>query len=74
MINPIESDVGRGVVYTGNYGGPNQDGVITSFNDHGVFVQYKPGCTSQSTLREDLEWLSGSDNPLALNKETTDHE
>lgn len=61
MIEPTDQDVGRGVVYTGNFGGPNEDGTITSFNDHGVFVQYKQGCTSQCTNRSDLEWLSGKD-------------
>lgn len=60
MINPTEKDVGRAVVYTGNYGGPREDGVITSFNDKYVFVRYKtqhPSQNGKATSREDLEWL-----------------
>lgn len=60
MINPTQKDIGRGVVYTGNFGGPREDGVITSFNDHCVFVRYEkqhPSAHGQSTRREDLEWL-----------------
>jgi hypothetical protein len=59
MIEPTKADVGRKVIYTGNRGwkGPDEEGVITSFNDHCVFVQYKVGATSKGTSRSDLEWL-----------------
>lgn len=56
-INPTEADIGRGVVYRG-YGGEVENGYITSFNDHFVFVRYGLGCTSQATRRDQLEWLS----------------
>ena len=61
MINPKQEDIGRGVVYKASYpGAPNEDGVITSFNDHSVFVRYSkqhPGANGQATRREDLRWL-----------------
>jgi hypothetical protein len=41
MINPTEKDIGRAVVYTGNFNGPPEEGVITSFNDSYVFVRFK---------------------------------
>lgn len=56
-IEPTEADIGRGVIYRGGAGEMEQ-GYITSFNDHCVFVRYGIGCTSQATSREDLEWLS----------------
>lgn len=61
MIEPSENDVGRGVVYTGNRyeGGKLEQGVITSFNGHSVFVRYKGDVGSKATSREDLEWLVG---------------
>ena len=64
MIEPKQSDVGRGVIYTGNFGGPREDGVITSFNEKVVFVRYNtqhPSQPGKATSREDLEWLSASD-------------
>ena len=58
MICPTSNDIGRAVVYTGNYNGPLEDGVITSFNDHAVFVRYKDSQTSKATSRNDLIWLA----------------
>ena len=57
MIKPTDSDIGRKVIYTGNRypGGAIEEGVITSFNDHSVFVRYGAQC-SQATARSDLEW------------------
>lgn len=59
MINPTPADVGRKVIYTGNSypGGKPEEGVITSYNDHSVFVQYGVDVGSKGTNREDLEWL-----------------
>ena len=62
MIYPTEDDIDKTVVYTGNYGGPLEVGKITSFNEGRVFVQYKGGCTSKSTRREDLEWQFSREN------------
>lgn len=61
MINPQESDIGREVVYTGNRypGGKLESGVITSFNDHTVFVRYGSDKGSKGTSRSDLEWSHG---------------
>jgi hypothetical protein len=56
-IDPTQADLGRGVVYRGNAGEIEQ-GYITSFNEHYVFVRYGLGCTSQATLRDQLEWVS----------------
>ena len=59
MIEPTKVDIGRRVLYmrpNRDYGGPVEEGVITSFNDHCVFVRYGSGITSQATRREDLEW------------------
>lgn len=62
MVDPKETDIGRIVVYTGNHNGPLEQGVITSFNEYGVFVRYGLGTTSQLTSRRDLEWVSGGDS------------
>lgn len=59
MIEPSERDIGRKVVYTGNRypGGKLEEGVITSFNPHTVFVRYGADTGSKGTSRVDLEWL-----------------
>lgn len=59
MIEPTQADVGRKVIYTGNRypGGQPEEGVITSFNAHTVFVRYGSDAHSKGTNREDLEWL-----------------
>lgn len=66
MIAPIDSDIGRRVVYRGfDF---REYGKITSFNDKVVFVRYdlrvldsgeriaRFGETAEGTRREDLEW------------------
>lgn len=60
MIEPTDRDIGRKVVYTGNRypGGQPEEGVITSFNDHAVFVRYGAEYGSKATSREDLEWMT----------------
>ena len=57
MINPTNSDIGRAIVYNQDH----EDGLITSINSSYVFVRYKSSNTSQATRREDLDWLSGTD-------------
>lgn len=59
MIDPAPNDIGRAVVYTGNRhpGGKLEEGVITSFNDHCVFVRYGADKHSKGTDRRDLEWV-----------------
>jgi len=58
MIEPTESDIGRGVTYTGNRypGGKPEVGHITSFNESAVFVLYGDEKHSKATSRQDLEW------------------
>ena len=59
MIDPTKDDIGRKVAYTGNRypGGKIEEGVITSFNDHSVFVRYGADLGSKATSREDLEFI-----------------
>lgn len=57
MIDPKQTDVGRGVIYQASHPGAKlEPGVITSFNDHYVFVRYGRNFTSAATRREDLVW------------------
>ena len=68
MIDPTQDDIGRKVIYTGNYGGPLEEGVITSFNDAYVFVRYGAKYGSEATSRSDLEWChpkAGERKPAA---------
>lgn len=55
MINPTEKDIGRSVIYRRD----GDEGVITSFNDHMVFVRYGGAQGSMATRREDLNWSNG---------------
>src|SRR6266852_2365640 len=59
MIEPTTSDIGRGVIYTGNRypGGKLEEGVITAFNDYRVFVRYGADFHSKATSRPDLDWV-----------------
>jgi hypothetical protein len=57
-ISPTEVDIGRKVIYRG-HAGEREEGAITSFNDHYVFVRYGTGSTSAATLRDQLEWAFG---------------
>ena len=52
MIEPIDADRGRKVVYRG--GEALEEGVITSFNPAYVFVRYGADAGSKATLRKDL--------------------
>jgi hypothetical protein len=59
MIYPEEHDIGRAVVYTRNRNarGKLEEGVITSFTDHSVFVRFGADSHSKGTSRADLEWV-----------------
>jgi hypothetical protein len=61
MIDPTSTDIGRKVIYTGNRypGGRPEEGVITSYNNHAVFVRYGAEYGAKATSREDLEWILG---------------
>lgn len=58
MIEPTIDDIGRHVIYVGrnHYGGKADQGVITSFSEHYVFVRYGAETHSKATRRVDLEW------------------
>jgi hypothetical protein len=56
MIEPSIEDVGRHVIYTDRPGGKVEQGVITSFSEHYVFVRYGADVHSKATRRIDLQW------------------
>lgn len=58
MIDPTDSDIGRKVVYRAAPNFDPEEGVISSFNDTGVFVRYGASVQPQMTRREDLEWMA----------------
>lgn len=61
MIDPTEKDVGRSVVYRDKaHPSEPDEGVITQFNDYGVFVRYGSDKHSKLTSRVDLEWVTGA--------------
>lgn len=62
MINPTADDIGRKVVYQDRNGYKIEEGVITSFNDHCIFVRYGAQSTSAGTRREDLNWSNPKEN------------
>lgn len=68
MIDPVTNDIGRLVIYTGNKypGGELEQGTITSFNEHVVFVRYRNDNISKATSRTDLEWLHNGGLSLKL--------
>lgn len=57
MIVPSDRDIGRKVIYRDRSGAKVEEGVITSFNEHYVFVRYGADQGSKGTRPEDLEWL-----------------
>jgi len=61
MIEPGTEKAGRKVVYKPFPGcDPElyEEGVITSWNDHGIFVRYGNDTISKSTYRRDLEYIN----------------
>lgn len=58
MIEPNAQDVGRAVLYRPAVG-PEEVGVITSFNRSFVFVRYTVAGGGIATLRRDLHWPDG---------------
>lgn len=58
MIEPVEKDIGREVLYTGTRGRDRADkvGIITSFDLHCVYVRYGQHPTAEGNRRQDLEW------------------
>lgn len=64
MIEPNEKDIGRTVIYKN--GRELDRGVITSFNDHSVFVRYGSDHGSKATNRADLHWEVTYDAPWEI--------
>jgi hypothetical protein len=64
MIEPVEADIGRTVLYTGNryVGGKPERGVITGFNHWTVFVRYGDERYAKATNRADLEWANAGES------------
>lgn len=56
-INEAHDRIGQLVVYRPHPGGRAEQGVITSVNDHYVFVRYGSNQGSQATSPEDLSPL-----------------
>ena len=59
-ISPTQRDIGRKVVYRTAPNYEAEEGVITSLNDHCVFVRYGSAANSQATSREDLDYILGA--------------
>jgi hypothetical protein len=55
LFDLSHDDIGKWVNYVPKHG-PKERGIITSFNDTGVFVCYGSGSVSKLTSRRDLEW------------------
>ncbi len=64
MIEPVEADLGRKVVYHSAGGEVTEEGVITSFNDYFVFVRYGNERLSKATRRERLYWAEVRDGKV----------
>jgi hypothetical protein len=66
-IIPTSNDIGRKVIYK-DYGGFGkiEEGVITSFNDHYVFVDYTGTGRGAATNKDDLEWSYRHPEDLAV--------
>lgn len=62
MIDPTPNDIGRAVTYVPSHAGLNlghpdcEHGVVQSFNQHWVFVQYGDPFVAKATSRQDLFW------------------
>ncbi len=62
-VNLSGEDIGRSVIYDpphpGARSGRGEEGIITSFNDHIVFVRYGSDKHSKGTDPRDLRWTNG---------------
>ena len=56
-INPTSADIARQVVYRTAPDYEAEEGIITYYNDHCVFVRYGNAVNSKATSRCDLDWL-----------------
>jgi len=63
MITPTQADIGRSVRYQRPEHTSPERGIITSFNEHVVFVRYShqhPTSPGQATTPDDLHWDNAS--------------
>jgi hypothetical protein len=57
MISPSGADIGREVIYRArHHGAKPESGIVTSFNEHYVFVRFSKFTVSNGCRREDLHW------------------
>lgn len=62
-IEPTEADIGRKVIYCPGPTphprpfGLSEEGYITGFNEHYVFVRYGSDTGSKATRRDHLYWI-----------------
>lgn len=61
MIEPTKADIGRRVIYLANHATDTETGIISSFNEHLVFVRYGEKAHPEGTHRGNLEWFQVGD-------------
>lgn len=60
MISPTTEDIGRKVIYTPSGDYPDkviEEGVLSSFNDHYIFVRFGHSPIGVPVSRDNLDWL-----------------
>lgn len=61
-LEEARAGIGRKVVYAAtpwDSSRPPEEGVVTSVNDHFVFVRYGSDTHSKATYAGDLRWMTG---------------
>ncbi len=68
MIEPVDKDIGREVVFIGTHWREStaRIGIITGFDLHCVYVRYGRHTTSEGNRRQDLEWVKDSPRERSL--------
>ena len=66
--NLTEEDVGKKVIYQNVEMEPKEEGIITSWNDHYIFVRYGSDVGSKATYPRDLQFVT----PEQTKKEAND--
>lgn len=66
MIEPTKADIGRRVVYLAHHTTDREVGVISSFNEHLVFVRYGGKAQGEGTHRGNLEWDQGENSSAPI--------
>ena len=66
MIKPMQSDIGRRVVYRSYPKAAPCEGTIISIEDQFVFVRYRDGGGTHAINRHNLEWTTERIEGLAV--------